>query len=33
LNGRRVVPARLRELGYQWKRPTLESALADLSVP
>jgi uncharacterized protein (TIGR01777 family) len=29
LNGRRMVPARLRELGFTWTRPSLESALAD----
>jgi uncharacterized protein (TIGR01777 family) len=28
LHGRRVVPARMRELGFTWQRPTLESALA-----
>lgn len=28
LAGRRVVPARLRELGFTWTRPTLEAALA-----
>ncbi|HMG24693.1 MAG TPA: TIGR01777 family oxidoreductase [Kofleriaceae bacterium] len=28
LHGRRVVPARLRELGFTWQRPTLEAALA-----
>jgi uncharacterized protein (TIGR01777 family) len=28
LHGRRVVPARMRELGFTWHRPTLESALA-----
>ena len=27
LNGRRVVPARLRELGFTWTHPTLEAAL------
>ncbi|HEU0031006.1 MAG TPA: TIGR01777 family oxidoreductase [Kofleriaceae bacterium] len=27
LHGRRVVPARLRELGFQWKYPALEDAL------
>ena len=31
LHGRRVVPARLRALGYAWQRPTLESALTDLA--
>ncbi len=30
LNGRRVVPAKLRELGYTWKKPTLAEALAYL---
>jgi uncharacterized protein len=28
LEGRRVVPAKLRELGFLWKYPTLESTLA-----
>lgn len=28
LNGRRVVPARLRKLGFQWKHPELREALA-----
>ncbi|HEY5927145.1 MAG TPA: TIGR01777 family oxidoreductase [Kofleriaceae bacterium] len=28
LQGRRVVPAKLRELGFVWKYPTLEGALA-----
>jgi uncharacterized protein (TIGR01777 family) len=28
LEGRRVVPAKLRELGFVWKYPTLEGALA-----
>lgn len=28
LHGRRVVPARLRELGFTWLHPTLEGALA-----
>ena len=28
LEGRRVVPAKLRELGFAWKYPTLEGALA-----
>lgn len=28
LNGRRVVPARLRELGFTWKHPELREALA-----
>jgi uncharacterized protein (TIGR01777 family) len=28
LGGRRVVPAKLRELGFQWKLPTLATALA-----
>ena len=28
LNGRRVVPARLRELGFVWKHPELHEALA-----
>lgn len=27
LKGRRVVPAKLRELGYAWKRPDLDDAL------
>lgn len=31
LKGRRVVPARLRELGFTWTRPTLDEALADLA--
>ena len=30
LKGRRVVPKRLRELGFTWKWPALEAALADL---
>lgn len=30
LNGRNAVPARLRELGFTFTHPTLESALADL---
>jgi hypothetical protein len=30
LKGRRVVPAKLRELGFTWKRPTLTDALSDL---
>lgn len=30
LNGRRVVPAKLRALGFTWKFPTLGSALAGL---
>jgi len=30
LNGRRVVPTRLRELGFTWKLPTLAAALAYL---
>jgi len=29
LHGRRMVPARLRDLGFTWTRPTLASALAD----
>jgi uncharacterized protein len=29
LNGRRMVPARLRELGFTWTRPSLEQAVAD----
>jgi uncharacterized protein (TIGR01777 family) len=33
LHGRRVVPARLRELGFSWKVPTLEAALRDVAVP
>jgi uncharacterized protein (TIGR01777 family) len=28
LGGRRVVPARLRELGFTWTQPTLDAALA-----
>lgn len=28
LNGRRVVPAKLRELGFTWTKPTLDAALA-----
>ena len=28
LQGRRVMPAKLRELGFEWKYPTLERALA-----
>lgn len=28
LHGRRMVPARLRELGFSWTRPTLDRALA-----
>jgi hypothetical protein len=28
LNGRRVVPAKLRELGFTWKHPELREALA-----
>jgi NAD dependent epimerase/dehydratase family enzyme len=28
LAGRRIVPARLRSLGFTWTKPTLESALA-----
>jgi len=28
LHGRRVVPARMRELGFTWQRATLESAVA-----
>jgi ABC-type nitrate/sulfonate/bicarbonate transport system ATPase subunit len=27
LNGRRVVPAKLKELGFQWKQPDLEASL------
>lgn len=30
LNGRNAVPAKLRELGFTWSRPTLEAALADV---
>jgi hypothetical protein len=30
LHGRRVVPARLRELGFAWTYPTLEAALANV---
>ncbi|HEY4179073.1 MAG TPA: TIGR01777 family oxidoreductase [Kofleriaceae bacterium] len=29
LRGRNVVPARMKALGFEWSRPTLESALAD----
>jgi uncharacterized protein (TIGR01777 family) len=29
LHGRRMVPARLRALGFTWTRPTLEEALAE----
>jgi uncharacterized protein len=29
LHGRRMVPARLRALGFTWTRPTLEQAIAD----
>jgi uncharacterized protein (TIGR01777 family) len=29
LHGRRMVPARLRELGFTWTRATLEAAVAD----
>jgi uncharacterized protein (TIGR01777 family) len=28
LHGRRVMPAKLRELGFEWKYPTLDGALA-----
>jgi hypothetical protein len=28
LEGRRVVPARLRALGFAWKHPALDEALA-----
>ncbi|HSD88425.1 MAG TPA: DUF1731 domain-containing protein, partial [Kofleriaceae bacterium] len=28
LKGRRVVPSKLRELGFEWKYPTLDRALA-----
>jgi uncharacterized protein (TIGR01777 family) len=28
LHGRRMVPARLRELGFSWTRPSLEGAVA-----
>ena len=28
LNGRNVVPARLKELGFPWSHPTLDKALA-----
>ncbi len=31
LNGRNAVPAKLRELGFTWSHPTLESALVDLA--
>ncbi len=31
LNGRNAVPAKLRELGFTFTRPTLESALADVA--
>ncbi len=31
LKGRRVVPARLRALGFTWKHPTLADALADIA--
>lgn len=30
LKGRRVVPARLRELGFAWQWPALDAALADV---
>lgn len=30
LRGRRVVPARLRELGFAWLRPTLAEALSEV---
>jgi uncharacterized protein (TIGR01777 family) len=29
LNGRNVVPGKLRQLGFAWKQPTLEDALRD----
>jgi uncharacterized protein len=29
LHGRRMVPARLRELGFTWNRPSLEAAITD----
>jgi uncharacterized protein (TIGR01777 family) len=29
LNGRRMVPARLRALGFTWTRPTLAQAISD----
>jgi uncharacterized protein (TIGR01777 family) len=31
--GRRAVPARLRELGYEFRRPDLENALRDATGP
>ena len=31
LKGRRVVPARLRELGFAWKHPELAAALVDVT--
>ena len=31
LHGRRVVPKRLRELGFVWKKPTLAAALATIA--
>ena len=31
LQGRRVVPAKLKALGFQFSRPTIESALADVT--
>jgi NAD dependent epimerase/dehydratase family enzyme len=30
LHGRRVVPKRLRDLGFTWQWPVLEAALADV---
>lgn len=30
LNGRNAVPAKMRELGFAWKHPTLASALVDV---
>jgi NAD dependent epimerase/dehydratase family enzyme len=29
ITGQRAVPARLGELGYEWRRPVLEAALRD----
>lgn len=29
LNGRRVVPAKLKELGFAWQQPSLEASIAD----
>jgi len=31
LNGRRVVPAKLRDLGFSWQHPTLEGTVSTLS--